>query len=330
MTVRKPTVPSLFIVGAPKCGTTAWVEYLRTHPDIYFPDAKEHCYFASDLPNFRLTRSAEGYRALFSNCGDAKIVGEASAMYLYSSTAAEEIRKHNPEARILIFLRNQEDYLPSLHNQFLWEFAEQIVQFERAWRLSEARPRDTIPDACLEPRTLNYKAMGQFHEQVRRYFDAFPVEQVRVIWFEDWVANPRSAYLDVLAFLGLQDDGRAEFPKVNEGMTYRWRGAARLVVAPPRRLGSAARLLRRMSGRAVGYLDKIAWKLIKLSSRNGYPKEISGNLRAEIRRYYEAENHMLRQLFGDPNPAPAPGWADRLSGPVALRRLQHIEPGPEC
>jgi len=32
--------PNLFIVGAPKCGTTAWVEYLRTHPDIFFPEIR--------------------------------------------------------------------------------------------------------------------------------------------------------------------------------------------------------------------------------------------------------------------------------------------------
>ena len=49
--------PNLFIVGAPKCGTTAWVEYLRTHPDIFFPEIKEPHYFATDLPGMRWTDS---------------------------------------------------------------------------------------------------------------------------------------------------------------------------------------------------------------------------------------------------------------------------------
>ena len=88
----RPRAPNLFIVGAPKCGTTAWVEYLRTHPDIFFPEFKDQCYFALDLPNFRLTRTEADYAALFAESGDAKVIGEASAMYLFSEAAAEAIR----------------------------------------------------------------------------------------------------------------------------------------------------------------------------------------------------------------------------------------------
>jgi hypothetical protein len=119
MANRPPRLPNLFIVGAPKCGTTAWVEYLRTHPDIFFPNSKEDCFFALDLPKFRFIHSEAEYSELFAERGGAKIVGEASAMYLVSEAAAKAIRDYNAAARILIFLRDQEQYLPSLHNQFL-------------------------------------------------------------------------------------------------------------------------------------------------------------------------------------------------------------------
>src|SRR3954462_962523 len=99
--------PNLFIVGAPKCGTTAWVEYLRTHPDIFFPDSKEDCFFALDLPRFRFIHSETEYSKLFAGSGDTKIVGEASAMYLFSEAAADAIRRYNPSSKILIFLREQ-------------------------------------------------------------------------------------------------------------------------------------------------------------------------------------------------------------------------------
>jgi hypothetical protein len=32
--------PNFFIVGAPKCGTTALYEYLRGHPSIFMPKYK--------------------------------------------------------------------------------------------------------------------------------------------------------------------------------------------------------------------------------------------------------------------------------------------------
>ncbi|MBI3756314.1 MAG: sulfotransferase, partial [Deltaproteobacteria bacterium] len=37
--------PNFFIVGAPKCGTTAMYEYLKQHPEIFMPeDEKEPFY----------------------------------------------------------------------------------------------------------------------------------------------------------------------------------------------------------------------------------------------------------------------------------------------
>jgi len=297
--MASPT-PNLFIVGAPKCGTTAWVEYLRTHPDIFFPPSKDDCYFGLDLPRFRLIRSEDDYVRLFAGSGGTKVVGEASAMYLFSAAAALAIRAHNPEAKILIFLRDQADYLPSLHNQFLREFAEEIEDFETAWRLSGKRPAATVPATCLEPRTLDYAAMGRFNEQVGRYLDAFPAEQICVLRFDEWVANPRAAYLRILAFLGLEDDGRTEFPPVNRGGTYRSRALARWITNPPTALQRIWRSAKALLGPAGGWLYRTA-RAIGFRSAPGYNKQISAELRHEIRRYYADENELLdERLRGIP------------------------------
>jgi hypothetical protein len=287
-------LPNLFIVGAPKCGTTAWVEYLRTHPDIFFPAVKDQCYFAFDLPNFRLTNSEGDYAELFAAGGNAKVIGEASAMYLFSTAAAAAIREHDPDAKILIFLRRQEDYLPSLHNQFLWEFAEKIEDFETAWRLSGRRPPATIPTECLEPSTLDYVAMGRFSEQVDRFLANFSAKQVRVIRFEDWIADPRSTYLEILHFLGLEDDGRTAFAPINEGVTYRSRALTRLVVSPPIALRKAARLLKKLTGPLGRELHQLALKMARQVSAPGY-KKIGPELREEIQRYYAEDNRLLEE-----------------------------------
>lgn len=290
-TKAQPRKVNLLIVGAPKCGTTAWVEYLGSHPDIFFTE-KEYCFFALDLPNFRFIHSEEEYAKLFATCGDTKIIGEASAMYLFSEVAAEAIRQYNPNAKILIFLRDQEEYLPSLHNQFLWEFAENIEDFESAWRLSGGRPPKTVPTTCLEPRTLDYAAMGLFREQVERYFAAFPSEQVRVIRFRDWVGDPRATYLKILDFLGVADDGRVDFPPVNEGMRYRSQRFARFLLHPPDFVRKLVRLVKRIGG----FRGSTPYqKTINLVSAPGYRKEISAELRDEIRRYYAKDNRLLNE-----------------------------------
>ena len=290
-----PRLPNLFIVGAPKCGTTAWAEYLGSHPEIFFPKYKDQCFFAHDLPNFRLTRTDADYAGLFADSRNAKVIGEASAMYLFSEAAADAIREHDPAAKILIFLREQEEYLPSLHNQFLLEFAEEIEDFETVWRLSERRPPETIPTTCLEPRTLDYAAMGRFSEQVERYLAIFPAEQLRVIWFRDWVADPRATYLRILDFLGVDDDGRSDFAPINQGMTYRSRNLARLIVSPPTVVRRAARLVRKVAGPLGRFLNRAARKTVSLLATPGYKNEIGSELRAESRRYYANDNKQLEE-----------------------------------
>lgn len=289
-------IPNLFIVGAPKCGTTAWFQYLRTHPDIFFPNSKEDCFFTLDLPRLRFIHSEAEYLRLFKERSDEKIVGEASALYLFSEAAAQAIREYNAEAKILIFLREQEEYLPSLHNQFLREFSEEIESFETVWRLSGRRPSETVPVTCLEPRTLDYAAMGRFREQVERYLANFPADQIRVIRFRDWVADPRAAYLGILDFLGLDDDGKSDFPPVNPGTTYRSRRLARFIIRPPRLATQLARLTKRKTGPLGRFLDRTARK-VGLQARPGYRKEISAELRDEIRRYYAEDNKVLDELL---------------------------------
>ena len=58
--------PNLFIVGAPKCGTTFLYHYLKQHPEIYFPDFKEPHFFGSDLirKNGAYDLSLNNYKSL--------------------------------------------------------------------------------------------------------------------------------------------------------------------------------------------------------------------------------------------------------------------------
>ena len=57
--------PNLFIVGAPKCGTTAWAQYLNTHPKIGFSNRKEPHYFCDDFQGFRWAKNRIEYEEMF-------------------------------------------------------------------------------------------------------------------------------------------------------------------------------------------------------------------------------------------------------------------------
>lgn len=283
-------IPNLLIVGAPKCGTTAWVEYLGSHPDIFFPARKEPSYFCPDLLPRQRVETLDDYLELFAASGSAKIVGEASPTYLRSEEAPLRIAEFNPRAKILIFLREQEDFLPSLHNQLVFNGEEPIEDFETAWRLSGKRRREEVPECCNDVRLLDYRAAGRFGEQVDRYFRSFPAGQIRLFQFRDWVAHPRAVYLEILEFLGLPDDGRTEFPPVNEARRRRTNFFVKLVNSPPPGALMLTNLLKRLTGSSsLG----IAHKMRQIGSRPGYSNVIGEELRKEIREAYAEDSRRL-------------------------------------
>lgn len=288
--------PNFFIVGAPKCGTTAWVAYLGSHPDIYFPPRKEPSYFCPDLLPIQRVQTMHDYLDLFRDSGDAKIVGEASVTYLRSEVAPGQIHAFDPDAKILILLRGQEDFLPSLHNQLIFNGEELIEDFEQAWRLSGKRTREEVPLCCNDIRSLDYKEAGRFSGQVRRYLDQFRAEQIRIFHFEDWVSDPRSTYLKIMDFLGLDDDGRAGFPRVNEAKYRKSKVLLRLVKdAPPALLGVAATAKKIAGVSSLG----IASRLLKVGTREGNPNCVSDALKREIREFYAADNAMTQSLIDE-------------------------------
>lgn len=287
--------PNFFIVGAPKCGTTAWVEYLKDHPDIFLSNPKEPHYFNVDFPEFRWYRDEKSYLSLFAEADKEKIVGEASVMYLYSAEAAEGIRRMSPDAKILICVRDQETFLPSYHNQLLYSQHETETSFEAAWRLSLSDKPRAVPKTCKEATFLDYAKVGAFDEQVARFCKAFRPEQIKILSFEKWLSDPREAYLEMLDFLGVPDDKRIDFPKVNSAKYHKSRSLARLTQRPPEGILSLARALRRVMGK-----DRLALagRIRSMNSARGYLSEpISDDLKCEIRNFFGPSNARLKELI---------------------------------
>lgn len=197
--------PNLFMVGAPKCGTTAMYEYLRAHPQIFMAPVKEPYYFGKDLTFHSLKRYSEAeYLALFEMATDELYLGEASITSLYSISAAQEIYEFNPMARIIIMLRNPVEMLYSLHSQLLFTEVEDIQDFEKALAMEGARRElRCIPSKCTIVDFLFYRGWVQFPQQIRRYLKIFEENQVHVIIYDDFRNDVESVFYDTLAFLGV-------------------------------------------------------------------------------------------------------------------------------
>jgi len=211
--------PNFFIVGAPKCGTTSLHEYLQRHPDVFMPFYKEPHYFGSDLVGSRFTQfrnKPEKYLRLFRDANNEQRIGESSPWYLVSQHAAKEIKAYDPNAKIIMILRNPVDMMYSMWSQFRYSGNEQIEDFEEALAAEPLRRQGKqIRRAAHCVTGLFYTEMASYSEQVKRYFDTFGRDNVHVIIFDDFKSDTAAIYKNVLNYLELDDDFETEFDVVN-------------------------------------------------------------------------------------------------------------------
>ena len=175
--------PNLFIVGAPKTGTTFLYHYLKKHSEIYFPDFKEPHFFGSDLQrrNGAYNLSLNEYQSLFET--DKKIIGEASTFYLFSDNAAKEIHDFNPKAKIIIMLRDLVDLVHSLHSQFVFSGDEVIEDFSHALALENKRlSGQNIPKQTTVVNKLFYTSnILSLPKNIQSFIDHFGRENIKFI-----------------------------------------------------------------------------------------------------------------------------------------------------
>jgi Sulfotransferase family len=205
-------MPDFFIVGHPKCGTTALHEMLRGHPQIYMPELKETQFFARDMrvgvpANMNdLPDTLEEYLELFAPAGRQRLAGEATPSYLRSPTAAAAIAQLQPSARIIAILREPASFLRSLHMQFLQGAIETEPDLRTALALEPSRREGrNVPKYSQWPRALFYSEHICYVEQLRRYHAAFSSEQVLVLIYDDFRADNAATVARVLGFLEVDD-----------------------------------------------------------------------------------------------------------------------------
>jgi Sulfotransferase domain len=290
--------PNFFIVGAPKCGTTALYEYLRPHPNIFMPEIKEPHFFGTDLGTYPRIKTPEEYADLFAPSTPEHLrVGEASVYYLRSAVAIANIHRFNPDALIIAMFRNPVDMVYSLHSQLLYWSEETEPNFETAWRLQERRRRGLdLPPQSRGSFLLDYAEAGRFGTQTERLLSVFPREQVKLILYDDFTASPRGVYDEVVEFLGVPHDRRAAFPRVNENKRARVGALGQFLRKPPPPLRSAFRGLKRIAGEER--LSAVKKRVVDLNTVKERRPPLSPEFRAELVATFRDEVALLSGLLG--------------------------------
>jgi hypothetical protein len=221
--------PNLFVVGAPKAGTTSLHDHLGQHPEIFMSPLKETMHFSEEFrmenfePSLRklnernadamrkyfaepvlaprfagIVESREDYLRLFEGARREKWVGEATPAYLWSRTAARKIAEFEPRAKIVMVLRNPVERQFSGYLQ-MWNSGGFTLSFEQ------------YIQACLQHKSdgkigMLYPGLesGFCADSLQRYWDVFPRDQVGAWLYEE--SRKPGFHASVFRFLGVDPE----------------------------------------------------------------------------------------------------------------------------
>jgi hypothetical protein len=288
-------IPTFFIVGAPKSGTTYLWNVLRSHPSVFMPRKEVH-FFGKDLEfrNRRPVSEAE-YLSLFEE-GEGSLCGEASVWYLYSRVAASEIVGFQPEAKGIIMLRNPIELLPSLHGQFLTVGNEDVRDFHAALALEDERGRGhRIPPRCSFPKGLLYRQVGRLAEQLDRYITALGRDRIHVIVFDDLKASPRTVVDATLRFLDVGPFPVLNRP-VNPARRVRNLRLQRFAHRPPLPLRRLAQ--RALPARVRTAIGRAAVETVNRANTKISPRDpLDPRIRKELSEYFASDVARLEDML---------------------------------
>ena len=207
--------PDFFIVGGARCGTTSLYAYLKQYPDIFLPERKEPHYYSSQstpLPYWLLPLKSiitkQDYLQLFEDSKEDMVVGDGSATYLMNLDAPKLIFEDNPNAKIIISLRNPID---RTYTAYLAQYRS--GNEKSSFGESIRRDFSSITGEEIQRQSaLN----SDYYEYVKNYYHYFPKEHIKIIIFEEFIKNPKQTMKELLHFLNLSTELNIKYEQYNE------------------------------------------------------------------------------------------------------------------
>lgn len=264
-------LPSFFVIGPPRTGTTWLYSLLSNCAQLPHP-TKETRFFDQYFE-----RGLRWYSSHYEKAGTDRKIGEVAPTYFASSKACERIARVIPEARVVVTFRNPVDRVWSLY------------RLKRAYGMI----RWNFDDALVRDPELMESSRYAFHLQEWRR--AFGAEQVLATLHDDIEADPQS-YLDKLVdFIGVprvkllptHKPRLLTSDKMTEPRHYYWTRGATLVAewAKARRLDSLVAAAKK-------------WGAMNMFLGGGSRfAELSSNQRARLRKLFRPEVELLEGML---------------------------------
>ena len=228
-------LPEFLIIGVQKGGTSSLYKYLEEHPCVAPALVKEVHFFDNKTRDHKYGKGMPWYRSHFAYSAHRTyhnlvhhqqlITGEASPDYIFDPFAPKRVASLLPQAKLILMLRNPVDrtYSHYLHNvRAFWDPKREPLSFEEAIAIEETRLKGEIEKLQQDDSYFSYNYMhytylrrGIYADQLERWFEFFPREQILILKSEDFFADPGLIFKQVLEFLDLPTFELSEYISFN-------------------------------------------------------------------------------------------------------------------
>ncbi len=207
-------LPDFLVIGAMRSGSTSLYRNLSMHPQVGPAKHKEVHYF-----DLRYRRGTLWYRSNFPTrralrrreaaTGSAAITGEASPYYLFHPLVPQRVHDALPDAKLIAILRDPVDRAVSNYHMQVRRNLEDRPMAEAMAVDIERQGHHPPPDAPewntrgAPVRRTAYVGRGRYAEQLERWYERFPREQLLVVETASLSRGDGQGFARVVEFLGL-------------------------------------------------------------------------------------------------------------------------------
>ena len=294
------SLPNFLLVGAAKSGSSTLYYHLKNHPEIFMPDFKEPLYFISNIiKNIsdkdiafknegykdKFIHTIEDYLKLFKDVKDEKLIGEASATYLYYfKQSIPAIKKELGDPKIIIILRNPVGKSFSQYKH-LQKLKGEERSFEESLKLEKQRISQNYSAM------YHYKAQSLYYEQVKAFKDNF--SDVLVVLTDELRNEPSLLSKKCYDFLGVDTNFKPQIKDYNvTSKIIKNRSFHNMLYN--KNIDSLKGYLKRMLGNSFYDYLMISYKKINIEKIN---LKINDDTKVELKNYFKNDLEKLEKLI---------------------------------
>jgi hypothetical protein len=163
-------------------------------------------------------------RAAERRGGGRVVTGESATHYLLHPWSPVRVRETFPDIRLIVLLRDPVQRALSHYHHNRRGGAEAAPRALDAFLMEEERIGADARRMRAEPAfysrgfaTYSYLARGRYAEQLQRWFDSFPREQILIVESGRFFADTDAQFRAICRFIGIAERSLAAYPAVGQG-----------------------------------------------------------------------------------------------------------------